>query len=430
MTPARNSLNSYRIGGASREVSIMAENPYFSVVIPTYNRSELVVHAVESVLRQEEGDLEVVVSDNLSTDNTGDAVRAIRDPRVRYVRTDRHMVIADSWEFARTHARGRFVMMLSDDDAMLKFALTRFRKDLERFGADFAFCRVAEYRDAGFPGNERNRVDCPSFTGKTRRVDRDEFIAPLFAFRHFFTMHPSAFFFERRLAEEIAQRTGRFFRTNGVEYYAWPLSAALARNIVFIDVPLIVLGRTNKSWGSTLELGNPGKKQIEAMIADVEQVRTFVPLKNFCITNLVAEGILTAQSVLPELLDKYPFDEKEYLRSTAKVLARRIGMGVDVSAEVSELLAYAERYPELPEQLREKLRHRSSQDGSLRDLVRKMPLYGVARWLRARRRERQLAARIERGEIDSGFSVSGASFDFRDALGCSEFLTRALSSRQ
>src|SRR5512140_3471953 len=148
----------------------MAENPCFSVVIPTYNRSELVIHAVESVLRQEEGDLEVVVSDNLSTDNTGEAVRAIRDPRVRYVRTDRHMVIADSWEFARAYARGRFVMMLSDDDAMLKFALTRFRQDLERFDADFAFCRVAEYRDAGFPGNERNRVDCPSFTGKTRRV--------------------------------------------------------------------------------------------------------------------------------------------------------------------------------------------------------------------------------------------------------------------
>ncbi len=289
----------------------MAEFPYFSVVIPTYNRSELVVHAVESVLRQDEPDVEVVVSDNLSTDRTREAVGAFRDPRVRYVRTDRHMVIADSWEFARTHARGKFVMMLSDDDAMLRFALTRFRSDIERFDANFAFCRVAEYRDAGFPGSQRNRLDCPSFGGSSRIVEKDEFIGPLYEFRHKFTMHPSAFFFERALAEQIATRTGRFFRTNGVEYYAWPLAAALARNIAFIDVPLIVLGRTNKSWGSTLELGNPGKKQIEAMIADVEQKNQFVPLKNFCIANLVAEGILTAQSVLPELLGKYGFNEEE-----------------------------------------------------------------------------------------------------------------------
>ena len=61
------------------------KDPLFSVVIPTYNRADLVRQAAVSVIHQSLDDVEVVVSDNLSTDETRDVVRALDDPRVRYV---------------------------------------------------------------------------------------------------------------------------------------------------------------------------------------------------------------------------------------------------------------------------------------------------------------------------------------------------------
>src|SRR4051812_13291708 len=93
--------------------------PLFSVVIPTYNRSDLVVKAVRSVLAQTMDDFEVVVSDNQSPDDTREAIAQIHDPRLRYVSTPHHMVLPDSWEFARMEGRGKLVMVLSDDDAMV-----------------------------------------------------------------------------------------------------------------------------------------------------------------------------------------------------------------------------------------------------------------------------------------------------------------------
>src|SRR6185436_15663072 len=75
-------------------------SPVFSVVIPTYNRSDLLRQAVESVLAQTLDDLEVVVSDNHSTDDTRDVIAGFDDPRVRYVVPPAHMVLPDSWEFA------------------------------------------------------------------------------------------------------------------------------------------------------------------------------------------------------------------------------------------------------------------------------------------------------------------------------------------
>jgi glycosyltransferase involved in cell wall biosynthesis len=48
----------------------MTRTPLFSIVIPTYNRSDLVQGAVRSILAQTRNDFEVVVSDNCSQDDT------------------------------------------------------------------------------------------------------------------------------------------------------------------------------------------------------------------------------------------------------------------------------------------------------------------------------------------------------------------------
>src|SRR5262249_54580985 len=321
--------------------------PVFSVVIPTYNRRDLVSYAVRSVLNQRFGDLEVVVSDNCSTDDTAAVIGRIDDARVKYVRTATHVPISYSWEFARTQARGRLIMMLSDDDALVPEALDRFVKESSRYDADFLFCKVAEYRDSRYPGSDRNSLSCPSFTGLIDTVSADDFIRPLFSFRVNFEMHPSAFVFGKDLADSIAARCGRFFQTNGVEYSAWPMAAALAKARVHIDVPLIALGRTAKSWGSNLNLTNPGKDRIQAFIADVEQQYRYAPLTNFTTANMWPEGILTAKKLLPRELGIYEFDELAYVRRTARELEYRRSLGVDVSIETAELERYVRQNPAL-----------------------------------------------------------------------------------
>lgn len=398
--------------------------PLFSVVIPTYNRSELVQGAVRSVLAQSFGDFEVVVSDNCSEDDTREVVNAFVDPRVRYVRTARHGVIGDSWEFARSQARGTLVMMLSDDDALVPDALARFAEAHRRHGAEFLFCNLAEYRDLSFVGPDRNTVSCRAFTGAVRTVSTDEFLRPLFAFRPTFNMHPSAFFFASSVAERVVQRSGRFFRTNGVEYFAWPLAAVFSRSIVYIDAPLVILGRTAKSWGSAIVLSNPGKQQIQKMIADVAQERDWVPLTNFTLTNLMAEGLLLGKQLFPDELAAFPVDEQHYLRRTMRELKHREAIGVEVHRELGELLDYAQKYPVLKAELLSPPPNGHGHTSPLRGLARTLGLSRVARRLRARAELR----RINRGDVRSGFHVSGGDAGFTDALGCADFVARVTAS--
>jgi glycosyltransferase involved in cell wall biosynthesis len=87
-----------------------------TICIPTYNRARYVREAIQSVLDQSFSDLEVLVSDNASTDDTAAVVASFADPRLRYHRHDRNIGIGPNHRSCAEMARTEWVGFLSDDD--------------------------------------------------------------------------------------------------------------------------------------------------------------------------------------------------------------------------------------------------------------------------------------------------------------------------
>lgn len=91
--------------------------PVATIAIPTYNRADgFLSAALQSAVRQTEADIEILVSDNCSTDHTGDLVRGFGDPRIRYCRHDRNIGPNNNFNYCVEQARGRYFLLLSDDD--------------------------------------------------------------------------------------------------------------------------------------------------------------------------------------------------------------------------------------------------------------------------------------------------------------------------
>lgn len=108
----------------------MKPQPFFSVIIPTFNRASLLQKAINSVLSQQFDDWELIVVDDGSTDNTAAVVRAIDDPRVRYVyQTNAERCAARNNGIA--HALGRYICFLDSDDYYLPQRLTLLYNTLE-----------------------------------------------------------------------------------------------------------------------------------------------------------------------------------------------------------------------------------------------------------------------------------------------------------
>jgi glycosyltransferase involved in cell wall biosynthesis len=87
-----------------------------SVVVPTRNRSRLLAMTLRSVLRQRDVDLEVIVVDEASTDDTPAMLAGFDDPRIRVVRHDRPLGVSAARNRGTAEARGDWVAFLDDDD--------------------------------------------------------------------------------------------------------------------------------------------------------------------------------------------------------------------------------------------------------------------------------------------------------------------------
>lgn len=115
---------------------------FLSVCIPTWNGSATVVRTLQAVLRQKEVDLEIIVGDDDSQDDTVGAVRSVHDSRIQLHAFADRAGIVGNWNRTLRLARGEYVVLLGQDDevdpgwAASLLALLRTHPE-----ADLAFCR-------------------------------------------------------------------------------------------------------------------------------------------------------------------------------------------------------------------------------------------------------------------------------------------------
>jgi putative methyltransferase (TIGR04325 family) len=99
--------------------------PRVSVILPSYNHASYVVQAVESVLSQSFGDLELIVTDDGSTDGTADKIRSVSDPRLYLEVLPANRGYSSALNASIARARGEMIALHCSDDAFLPGKLER-----------------------------------------------------------------------------------------------------------------------------------------------------------------------------------------------------------------------------------------------------------------------------------------------------------------
>ena len=96
-----------------------------SVIVPTYNRASLILRAVHSVLNQTYSDLECIVVDDCSTDNTKQVIESIDDNRLVYLRHDVNKHASAARNTGIRQANGQLIAFLDSDDEWLPEKLAK-----------------------------------------------------------------------------------------------------------------------------------------------------------------------------------------------------------------------------------------------------------------------------------------------------------------
>ena len=111
-----------------------------SVIIPSYNREKTIERAVMSVLNQTYKDLELIVVDDCSKDNTVEVLKSIKDDRLKIIRLEKNSGACVARNVGIENAQGDYIAFQDSDDEWLLDKLEKQMAIFEKEKVDLVFC--------------------------------------------------------------------------------------------------------------------------------------------------------------------------------------------------------------------------------------------------------------------------------------------------
>ncbi|QHU98999.1 glycosyltransferase family 2 protein [Synechocystis sp. CACIAM 05] len=165
--------------------------PTVSILIPTYNRENLITETVQSALNQTYQDFEIIIVDNQSTDNTYQVCLdlAKTDPRIRVYQNEENIGPVRNWQRCVELANGEYAKILFSDDLIHPMFL---EKTLNLFSDDvgFVFTSIA----LGNALNVVKRYEC--FWLFNLKIRSSKFVA--FFIKKIINVHPGCAIFRTK----------------------------------------------------------------------------------------------------------------------------------------------------------------------------------------------------------------------------------------
>lgn len=360
--------------------------PLFSIVIPTRNHADLLRYAIQSVLRQDCDDYELIISDNDSSDDTRRTALQFNSPRIRYVNTGKYLTRLDSWNYAHTQAAGDYILLLGDDDYLVPSVLRQVKKIVQQTSALMISWGYILFNDATFNDvGSQNTIQAKKFTNRVLKVSTKEMIKTYFSMASWedvqvsFVHHPSSVCISRSIANEISQEYGAFYENPLGDTISIVRSLAYTDFVFILDKPLLIVGRGSRSHVHQFVFS------LEEAWNEVASELSFVIFKGKYLVNLSMESVLKVKYGDPERFKDYELNIERYCIMYYAWMMAASASGYDIGDDLREFWG---KLSTLPPDIQTKVRQyiRQEQGGWVVRFLRRSPLYniGAARMLMSR----------------------------------------------
>ena len=233
--------------------------PRYSVLLPTHNGASLLEGCIRSVLDQPYDDVELIISDNASTDETPAILeRFASDPRVRLLRQDPVLGVTENWNVALAQSTGDRIVLLGDDDVLLPGYFERVDALLERHDdPDVLLHNGYGYAFPGFAGSEVSQYADPFYVaepplpaeGDVPKDVRRHVVEQLFDFQFPLPLNMQNAIVHRRCMDVLPSD---LFKPPFPDFYALSGLMLTVDRWAVSPEKLVVIGVSPKSFGQTV----------------------------------------------------------------------------------------------------------------------------------------------------------------------------------
>lgn len=229
----------------------------FSVLLPTRNGGDYLENCIRSILEQDYGDFELVISDNANVDSTPEVIdRFAEEPRMRVIRQRDVIPVPDNWTAALQASRGDYVLMMGDDDYLLPGTLRRLDETLLKHGEpdcvlfngySFVAPNAISGNQCSYWASEHHRYESDfGLEGELEQTHRLDIVSDMFRFRQRIPLNMQTTLFARRVIE---RECGGVFVAPFPDHYLLNALLITADKWVYLPERLVVVGVSPKSFG-------------------------------------------------------------------------------------------------------------------------------------------------------------------------------------
>ncbi|ATX82965.1 putative O-linked N-acetylglucosamine transferase, SPINDLY family [Mariprofundus ferrinatatus] len=229
--------------------------PRFSIIIPTRERHDTLQSAIESALNQQEfDDYEIIVMDNLSSEDTYNVVSSFSDDKIKYFRSSERLPMNENWELGFSHSQGEYVFFLGDDDAIMPDALVIADALIRKYQSDIVTWRKAVYWwSNSIVPFQRGRLHASLREKSISLMNSREMLKKYCAHKIVYDDLPGLYnsFVHRKIIDKIKSMHGRYFITQNPDASSAILNAYFSDQYCYTDRALSLSGNSKNSAGSS-----------------------------------------------------------------------------------------------------------------------------------------------------------------------------------
>lgn len=331
--------------------------PFFSIVIPTRNRGDLLRYALRSALDQTFDDYEIVVCDNCSDDSTCQVVKELADRKIRYFRTDKVLSMTDNWEFAINQASGEWITILEDDDVISRFLLEKihriFSKIKELENNYVIVWGHAQYiLPTHWEEKIRKKLFLSPYTFKIKKFNSNFLLKQLYKLETEWywkspTMRNSCC--HRSIIEQVKRKNklNRFFVPPFPDYSSAAVILSEIKVCLFLDMPLFI---SCPGQGKQDKVINCNDVFWKWFGQEAEHLLSCTPLSGITQSSGAAETLLRVKDALPEISSKVKLNWVRYFAQYYDYLKMHCSEGrniLNLKQEFFKVLKQQSKYIQL-----------------------------------------------------------------------------------
>jgi glycosyltransferase involved in cell wall biosynthesis len=224
----------------------------FTILIPTRDRADTLIYTLATAVSQSYSNLEIIVSDNASSDHTEKVVKSFADSRVHYLNTGKRLSMSHNWEFALNHVTDGWVTILGDDDAILPGALEKVNDLINATQTQVVRSYGINYLWPSALGEPYGRLRASLGRGY-KCVNSSEALRQVMTGKLSYVFLPVLYngtFVDFKLIEKAKSISGTFFQSLTPDVYSGMVFSMLTDQYIYSNESFAINGASHHSGGT------------------------------------------------------------------------------------------------------------------------------------------------------------------------------------